>query len=74
MGFVRCDSDADAFLLSLSLGGEQVILSKHVDDRMLAAKKGSNFLAFVNSELGKSYTLTTTIEPTNFVGMAITRD
>ena len=72
LGFFWCVSDAEVFLLSR--GGEQVILSKHVDDCLLAATKGSNLLALVNSELEKSYTLTTIIEPTNFVGMAITRD
>ena len=72
MGFVWCVLDAEVFLLSR--GGEQVILSKHVDDCPLAATKGNNLLTFVNSELGKSYTLTTNIEPINFVGMTITRD
>ena len=72
MGFTRCISDS--VVLVLSRGGEQVILSKHVDDCLLAATRGSKLLKFVESELQKSYQLTTTIEPSNFVGLAITRD
>ena len=72
MDFVQCVSGAEVLLLSR--GGEQAILSKHVGDCLLAAIKGSDLLSFVNSEFGNSYTLTTNIEPTNFVGMAITRD
>ena len=72
MGFVRCVSDAEMF--TLSRGGEQVILLKHVDDCLLAATRGSDLLSFVSSELHKSYSLTTSVEPTNFVGLAISRD
>ena len=72
MGFVRCISDAEVF--TLSRGGQQVILLKHVDDCLLAATRGSDLLAHVSSELSKSYSLTTSIEPTNFVGFVISRD
>ena len=41
---------------------------------MLAATRGSKLLTFVELELKKSYQLTTTVEPGNFVGMAISRD
>ena len=51
-----------------------MILSKHVGDCLLTATRGSNFLSFVSTEVEKSYTLTTNIEPTNFVGMTIHRD
>ena len=50
---------------------EKVILVKHVDDCLLAATKGSSLLDFVSKSLSKVYTLTTSIEPTNFVGLAI---
>ena len=72
MGFQRCISDAEMFVLSRA--GEKVILSKHVDDCLLAGTKGSTLLAYVESELKKTYQLTTTIEPHNFVGLAISRD
>ena len=58
----------------LSRAGEKVILSKHVDDCLLAGTKGTALLAYVEAELLKSYQLTTTVEPRNFVGLAITRD
>ena len=45
VGFVRCVSDAVVF--TLSHGGEQVILSIHVDDSLLAAMRGSKPLSFV---------------------------
>jgi hypothetical protein len=72
MGFVRCISDSEVF--TLSRGGEQVVLLKHVDDCLLAATRESKLLSFVSTELSKSYSLTTSVEPTNFVGFAITRD
>ena len=61
-------------MFTLSRGGQQVILLKHVDDCLLAATRGSDLLAYVSSELSKSYSLTTSTEPTNFVGFAISRD
>ena len=72
MRFKHLASDAEVFLLTR--GGEYIILSKHVDDCLLAATRGSKLLDFVSSELAKSYTLTTTIEPKNFVGLAIFRN
>ena len=72
MGFARCVSDAEVF--TLSRGGEQVILLKHVDDCLLAATRGSKLLKFISDELQKSYSMTTSTEPTNFVGLAISRD
>ena len=72
MGFTRCISDSE--VLVLSRGGEQIILSKHIDDCLLAATRGSKLLKFVESELQKSYQLTTNIEPTNFVGLAISQN
>ena len=45
MGFVRYVLDAEVF--ALSRGEEQVILSKHVDDYLLAATRGSKLLSFV---------------------------
>jgi hypothetical protein len=51
-----------------------VYLLKHVDDLMLAAPKGSHLLSFVEGELSKSYKLTTSQNPENFVGLAISRD
>ena len=51
-----------------------LIFLKHVDDCLLAATRGSKLLEFVSDELKKSYSLTTYIEPTNFVGLAISRD
>ena len=72
MGFTRCVSDAEVFILSR--GVEHVILSKHVDDCLLVATRGSELLKFVSGELEKSYYLTTSIEPSNFVGLAMTRD
>ena len=72
IGFVRFISDAEVF--TLSRNGEQVILLKHVDDCLLAATRGSKLLSFVSAELQKSYSLTTSVEPTNFVGLAISRD
>ena len=72
MGFKCLVSDAEVFLLTH--GGEYVILSKHVDDCLLAATKGSKLLNFVSSELAKCYTLTATIAPKNFAGLAISRN
>ena len=69
MGFVRCVSDAEMFTLSRS--GQQVILLKHVDDCLLAATRESDLLEYVSSESRKSYSITTSVEPTNFVGFAI---
>ena len=72
MGFTRLISDADVFLLECD--GEKVILSKHENDCLLAGTRGTSLLSYVSTELEKSYTLTTTIEPTNFVGLVITSD
>ena len=47
---------------------------KHVDDCLLVGTKGSTLIDFVSASLSKTYSLTTSIEPTNFVGLAITRD
>ena len=49
MGFIRCVSDSAVF--TLSCGGEQVTLSKHIDDCLLAATRGSEILAFVFKNL-----------------------
>ena len=65
---------ADSEVFVLRRGHEKVILVKHVDDCLLATTKGSSLLDFVSQSLSKIYTLTTSIEPTNFVGLAITRD
>ena len=72
MGFKRCISDSQLFVLTKD--GETLYLLKHVDDFICGAPKGSSLLAFVAAELGKSYTLTSHKEPTNFVGLAISRD
>ena len=72
IGFTRYVADSEVFILRC--GDEKVILVKHVDDCLLAATKGSSLLDFVSKSLSKVYTLTTSIEPTNFVGLAITRD
>ena len=64
MAFIRCISDAEVF--SLPRGGKQVIMSKHVDDCLLAATRGSKILSFVQQEFEKSYQLTANVEPTNF--------
>jgi len=72
MGFTRCISDNQLFVLRKD--SQLVYLLKHVDDLMLAAPKGSNLLSFVETELSKSYKLTTSLNPENFVGLAIFRD
>jgi hypothetical protein len=72
MGFTRCISDDQMFILRKN--DDYVYLLKHVDDCMLAAPKNSPLLHFVSSELSKTYTMTTDLNPTNFVGLAITRD
>jgi hypothetical protein len=72
MGFTRCISDDQLFILRR--GDDYVYLLKHVDDCLLAAPKDSRLLRFVSDELSKTYTLTTDLNPTNFVGLAITRD
>ena len=69
MGFKRCISDTQLFVITKD--GETLYLLKHVDDFICGATKGSSLLAFVAAELGKSYTLTSHKEPTNFVGLAI---
>ena len=43
IGFKRLISDSEVF--TLTRGSEQVILTKHVDDILLAATKGSNLLS-----------------------------
>lgn len=58
----------------LSRGGEDLFLTKHVDDLLLAAPRGSPLLSFVSDELAKVYSMTTSAEPSNFVGLVITRD
>ena len=72
MGFKRCVSDSQLFILDKN--NEKLLLIKHVDDFLCAAPKGSNLLTFVSDELSKSYTLTSHKEPSNFVGLAISRD
>jgi hypothetical protein len=72
IGFKRLISDSEVFLLTR--GSEKVILTKHVDDILLAGTSGTNLLSFVSSELAKIYTMTTSIEPTNFVGLSISRN
>ena len=72
IGFTRCIADSEVFILRR--GDEKVILVKHVDDCLLAGIKGSPLIDFVSSSLSKAYSLTTHVEPTNFVGHAISRD
>ena len=69
IGFTWCVSDSEVFILRRD--DEKVLLVKHIDDCLLAATKVSSLLDFVSESL---YTVTTSIEPTNFVGLAITRD
>ena len=57
----------------LSLVAENRSFSKNMSTIACSPlRKGA--IAFVSSELEKFYTLTTSIEPTTFVGMDITRD
>jgi hypothetical protein len=72
MGFSRCISDNQLFVLRRD--EDFVYLLKHVDDCLLAGPKNSTLLRTVGEELAKTYTITTAVEPTNFVGLAITRD
>ena len=72
MASKRLISDSEVF--TLTRGSEQVILTKHVDDILLAATRGTSLLDFVSSELSKVYSMTTSVEPTNFVGLFISRD
>ena len=51
-----------------------VVESRYGDDCLLAATRGIKLLELVSVELKKSYSLTTSIEPTNFVGLAISHD
>jgi hypothetical protein len=54
--------------------GDYVYLLKHVDDCTLAGPKHSTLLKTVREDLAKLYTITTELEPSNFVGLAISRD
>ena len=72
IGFKRLISDSEVF--TLTRGSERVILTKHVDDILLAGTRGTNLLSFVSAESSKIYTMTTSIEPSNFVGLSISRD
>jgi hypothetical protein len=72
MGFTRCISDNQLFVLRRR--DDFVYLLKHVDDCLLAGPKGSVLLKTVGEDLSKSYTITTDTDPTNFVGLAITRN
>ena len=68
IGLTRLITDSEVFVLSRD--DEQVILTKHVDDILLAGTRGIKLLSFVS----KIYNLTTTIEPKTFVGLFISRD
>jgi hypothetical protein len=72
IGFRRCISDNQLFVKQVDK--QYVYLLKHVDDLIIAAPKNSPHLASVETELSKSYTLTTNREPENFVGLAFRRD
>ena len=72
MGFIRCIFDAEVFILERA--SEKVILSKHVDDCHLAGMRGANLLDLVSKKLTKSNSLTASIEPKNFVDLAIIMD
>ena len=72
IGFTRCVSYAEVFILLH--GGEHVILSKHIDDCLLATTRGFELLNFVSRELSKFYSPNTSIELSNFVGLEISRD
>ena len=70
--FTRCVADSEVFILQGDC--KKVILVKHDDDCLLAGTKGSSLIDFVSTSLAKVYHLTKAIEPTNFVGLAISRD
>ena len=53
MWFTRFVSDYELFILSR--GEEQEILSKHIDDYLLAATRGSELLKFVYQKFQKSF-------------------
>ena len=72
LGFKRCISDGQLFILRD--GDDYVYLLKHVDDCILASPRNSPLRARVSAALGEKYTLTTDLNPTNFVGLAIARD
>jgi hypothetical protein len=72
IGFTRCISDNQLFVLRR--GEDFVYLLKHVDDCLLAGPKNSSLLQTVGEQLSNSYNITTDQNPTNFVGLAISRD
>ena len=72
LGFKRCISDAQLFILRR--GKDFVYLLKHVDDIILASPRASVLRTEVSAALESKYTLTTDYTPSNFVGLAISRD
>ena len=72
LGFKRCISDAQLFILRR--GKDFVYLLKHVDDIILASPRASVLRTEVSASLESKYTLTTDYTPSNFVGLAISRD
>ena len=72
LGFKRCISDAQLFILRR--GKDFVYLLKHVDDIILASPRASALRTEVSAALESKYTLTTDYTPSNFVGLAISRD
>ena len=67
MGAIRCVSDADMFIFLR----DPFNTFRHC---LLAATPGSKLPAFVTKEFKKSFLLTTSIEPTKFVGLVLHRD
>jgi hypothetical protein len=72
MGFCRCISDPQIFILEKD--GQKAFLLKHVVDCLVASQRGSNLLSFIESSLSEHYSITAIFEPTNFVGLVITRN
>ena len=72
IGFKRCISDSQLFILRR--GDDYVYLLKHVDYCILASPPNSSLRGEVSAALEKEYSITTDHNPTNFVGLAISRD
>ena len=71
-GFKRLISDPQIYIKQM--GDKKLICSTHVDDLLCAATKHTSLLSDMSTHLSTVYDITVTMEPTNHLGLVVSRD
>ena len=71
-GFKRLISDPQIYIKQMD--DKKLICSTHVDDLLCAATKNTSLLSGMSTHLSTVYDITVTIEPTNHLGLVVSRD